>query len=394
MNRNWKLTTLTAGLAACLTTAGAPAAQSPDCHLPHYEVKDLGVLGKGTNATTTDMNNAGWVAGSSNLFANGPQHAFLWYGTGPLVDLGTLGGSNSGVDGPNLFGEGAVGSETAKMDPDGEDFCGYQTKHQCLGAIWRYGKLTALPTLPGAHNANAFGLNNLGEVVGFSETNVRDETCQQGTPLQVYRYSAVKWDPNGHIHTLRPLPGDTVSYSFGINDRGQAVGSSGTCATEGLPPANVGGIHAVLWEKDGIPVNLPVPAGATLAIAASAVNDRGQVVANALYPDSTIRPFIWSKDSGSHALATMSGASTTIAPCCRTINNHGEVVGFYFTDKGQFPFLWKDGQINDLNKLIEGSTQFQVLSANSINDTGEIAAQACILPACTEYHAVRLRPKW
>src|ERR1039457_5677865 len=32
--------------------------------------------------------------------ANGPQHAFIWYGFGPLIDLGSLGGPSSCADGP------------------------------------------------------------------------------------------------------------------------------------------------------------------------------------------------------------------------------------------------------------------------------------------------------
>ena len=90
-------------------------------------VTDLGVLGKGNNATSNDMNSIGWVAGQSNLVPNGPQHSFLWYGAGPLVDIGTLGGPNSGADGPNLYGEAAVGSEIAVKDPDNEDFCAFGT---------------------------------------------------------------------------------------------------------------------------------------------------------------------------------------------------------------------------------------------------------------------------
>ena len=82
---------------------------------PHYAVTDLGTLGAGDNATAFDMNNVGWVAGSSNLTAGGPQHAFVWYGHGPLKDLGTLDGAacptcNSAADGPNLLGQTAIGS--------------------------------------------------------------------------------------------------------------------------------------------------------------------------------------------------------------------------------------------------------------------------------------------
>src|SRR5262245_44983668 len=138
-----------------------------------YAVTDLGTLGgAGTNSTGYDMNNAGWVAGSGNLTLGGPQQAFLWYGRGPLVDLGTLGGPNSEASGPNTSGEAAILSETDKTDPNGEDFCGFGNHLQCLAAVSRNRQLTALPTLPGGHNAQAYGLNNRGQVVGFSENAV------------------------------------------------------------------------------------------------------------------------------------------------------------------------------------------------------------------------------
>jgi probable HAF family extracellular repeat protein len=127
-----------------------------------YIVSDLGVLGSGTNSSGFDMNNVGWVGGSSNLTPGGPQHAFLWYGEGPLKDLGTLGGSNSAADGPNLFGEAPIVAEIAKTDADGEDFCGFGTHLQCRGAIWRHGKLTALRSLSKGRNAFSIGINNLG----------------------------------------------------------------------------------------------------------------------------------------------------------------------------------------------------------------------------------------
>src|ERR1700722_10303633 len=188
-------------------------------HVPRYDVTDLGVLGTGTNSAAYDMNNIGWVAGSSNLLPGGPQHAFLWYGGGPLRDLGTLGGPNSAADGPNWFGEAPVISEIAKPDPDGEDFCGYGTHMQCRGAIWRYGKLTALRSLPGGRNAVSIGINNLGQLVGWAENGISDSTCSVATASQVFRFDAVEWDPSGDIHKLSPLlsKGDTVAYSFGIN---------------------------------------------------------------------------------------------------------------------------------------------------------------------------------
>ena len=391
MNNKWKLSSLSVGLAASLATVAAPAAQAPGCEKPQYTVTDLGVLGKGNNATSNDMNSIGWVAGQSNLVPNGPQHSFLWYGAGPLVDIGTLGGPNSGAGGPNLYGEAAVESELAVKDPDNEDFCAFGTHLECRGAIWRYGKLTALPRLPGGRNSNAFGVNNLGQVIGWSENGVRDSTCATGTPSQVFRYEAVRWEPNGEIHELPPLKGDTVAFSFGINDHGQAVGSSGTCATQGLPPANVNGLHAVLWEKDGTPVYLGTlgDANNTMSNAASSINDLGQVVGTSQFTDGTVHSFVWTKETHMHSIGTLPGAFATIAGCCRTINNRGEIVGFSIDANGSTAFLWKDGQIKDLNTLIPANSPLHLLGAYSINDAGEIAGQGCVMPACTELHAFR-----
>jgi probable HAF family extracellular repeat protein len=395
MNSKWKWSSLSLGLVASLATVAAPGAQAPGCDKPQYTVTDLGVLRKGTNASAFDMNSVGWVAGSSNLVRNGPQHAFLWYGAGPLVDLGTLGGLNSAADGPNLYGEAAIGSEISKADPDQEDFCAYGTHLQCLGAIWRYGKLTALRNLPRGRNANAFGVNNLGQVVGWSENGVRDSDCVKATPFQVFRFQAVRWEPNGEVHELPPLKGDTVAYSFGINDLGQAVGSSGTCATQGLPPANVTGLHNVLWEKDGTPTYLGTLGDSknTMFNAANSINDLGQVDGTSQFTDGTVHSFLWTKGTGMHDIGTLPGAFATIAGCCRTINNRGEIVGFSIDANGSTPFLWKDGQIKDLNTLVPANSPLHLLAAYSINDAGEIAGQGCVMPACTEFHAFRATPK-
>ncbi|HTZ59420.1 MAG TPA: DUF3466 family protein [Acidobacteriaceae bacterium] len=395
MNRKCKLTSLSLGLVAFLATGAAPG-EAPACHQPQYTITDLGVLGKGNNASSYDMNGIGWVAGSSNVVANGPQHAFLWFGAGPLLDLGTLGGPNSAADGPNIYGEAAIGSEVSQADPDKEDFCGFGTHLVCRGAIWRFGKLSALPNLPGGRNSNAFGVNNLGQVVGWSENGVRDSTCNTGTPGQVFRFQAVRWEPNGQIHELQPLKGDSVAFSMGVNDVGQAVGSSGTCATQGLPPAHVSGLHAVLWEPDGTPKYLGTLGDKdhTASNNASSVNDRGDVVGTSEFTDGTVHSFLWTKANGMRDLGTLSSSAfATVAGCCRTVNNQDEVVGFSIDPNGMTAFLWNDGKMTDLNTLIPANSSLHLLGAYSINDQGEIAGQGCVLPACTELHAVRLSVK-
>jgi probable HAF family extracellular repeat protein len=367
-------------LAAFAMPFRSAAEQHKSQHI-RYAVEDLGVLsGLDPSSTGYDINNAGWVSGGSgNLFPPGPQHAFLWFGKSGLVDLGTLGGPNSEAGGPNLRGEAAIISETAETDPNGEDFCGFGDHLQCLAAIWRLGKLIPLPTLPGGNNAQAYGLNNFGQIIGFSETGVEDPTCATSVPFQVLRYEAVTWEPNGVIRKLRPLRGDTVSFAFGINDQGQAVGASGLCSNTPLPPNNQPNApHAVLWEKDGSVVNLGSIDGASANIATS-INDAGEVVGNSHLPDGTVHPFVWGRNSGIRDLGAFPGALLTVAPCCNTINNLGEVAGFWLdANFNQHPFLWQDNAYRDLNDLVAPGSPWLLQSAEAINDAGEITGQGLI----------------
>ena len=82
-------------------------------HVQHYTITDLGTLPGGTASYAFDMNDAGWVAGTSNLAPGGVnQHAVLWLG-GQVTDLGTLGGPNSGPGGPNASLEAVISSDTS-----------------------------------------------------------------------------------------------------------------------------------------------------------------------------------------------------------------------------------------------------------------------------------------
>jgi probable HAF family extracellular repeat protein len=352
-----------------------------------YTITDLGTIGQGDFSNAFDMNNAGWVAGSSNLTSGGTaQHGFLWFGRGPLIDLGTLGGPNSEAGGPNAFGEAALISETADQDPLGEDFCGFGTHNQCLASIWLAGRQKALPTLPGGNNAQSYGVNDLGEVVGFSENGTYD-TCLPTIALdftttsQYFQFEGVKWEPNGTMVRLRPLAGDTVTFAFGINNQGEAVGTSGTCDKVSLPPNNANGPHTVLWDKNGIPTDLG-NLGATFANVGTAINNRGDVVGNAGFPDGTIHGFLWVRKFGMKDLTAnqtaFADAFATIVPCCNTVNDKDQVVGFALDGSGSRAFLWENGVMTDLNALIPTGSPWYLSAAQAINNAGQITGWGLI----------------
>jgi len=364
-----------------------------------YRVVDLGALG-GAYSFGFGINNAGDVAGSAATTAQTDGFAAtaaLWRkvkGKPAIKDLGVLGPPffpacptcNSAAAAAGLLGEVAVGSEIAALDPNGEDFGQWDPPNPAhrvtRGAIWRNGVMIALPDLPGGNNANVFWTNDLGQVSGVAENGSFDSSCSQVTPFQVQRFQAVVWGPGGQIQrVLPPLKKDWVAYAFTINDIGEAVGASGLCATTGLPPVainNTVATHAVLWESDGSITDLGNLGGA--ANIASSINNHGEVVGTAQSPkDGTIHTFLWTRRTGMLDYGAFPGAVASIAGCCHTINDKGEIVGFSIEPDNPYfgrALLWQGTEPKDLNDFVSDPGPFVHLTgAFSINDSGEIVCQ-------------------
>jgi probable HAF family extracellular repeat protein len=339
-----------------------------------YRVTHLAALG-GTASSGNSIDDRGWVAGSSSLPGDAAVHATLWR-DGEILDLGTLGGPNSSVAWPvkNVRGMVVGIAETDTPDPLGERwscsaFFPALTGKTCLGFVWRDGLMRPLPTL-GGNNGYAAAANDRGEVAGWAETADRDPSC---VPPQVLGFQAVVWGPGeGELRSLPPFPGDSAGAATAINDRGQVVGISGAC---GSAVGRFSAAHALLWDRGavkdlgdlgGVAWNTP-----------TAINRHGVVVGFANTAGGTpggFHPhaFLWTEKDGMRDLG-MLHADDRFSEALG-INDAGQVVGMSCGTTCN-AFIWQDGVMTDLNALAPGYAGHLVF-AGDIDELGEITGGA------------------
>jgi probable HAF family extracellular repeat protein len=360
----------------------------------HYDVKDLGPLPscepplpgcQPTVSQANSVNDLGFVAGLSTINAGPTIHAVVWYPFGLITDIGQpgLGGPNSEAFNINDFGQVVGQAETSTPDPNKENFCGFDTVpgtvFECVAFEWQYGVMSPLPLLGGNNGLTTGNINNNGQVPGTAENSTRDAACP--TP-QVLDFEPVIWGPpRGEIHALSLLHGDTVGFASWINDNGEAVGTTGTCANSVVFPL-VGGPHGLLWEPDGSVIDLGNLGAPVISVPLS-INNNGQVVgASSLTDDATptssTDAFLWTREMGKMrdlgTLASLNGGARDVASGALSINDSGVVVGLSVDAAGNLrAFIWQDGAMTDLNTLVPADSPLHLWVAESINSSGEIA---------------------
>jgi probable HAF family extracellular repeat protein len=174
---------------------------------------------------------------------------------------------------------------------------------------------------------------------------------------------------------LEPLQGDTSSAATAINDRGQVVGISGICD---VAVGRFSAAHAVLWE-DGEVIDIGNLGGVAWNTP-MAINNHGEVVGFSNYSAEdegafNARAFYWSEETGIQDLGTLPGDAISQA---LSINDRGQVVGQSCTADFSTcrAFLWEDGVMLDLNALIGFGYDDHLYFANDINERGMITGQA------------------
>jgi len=282
-----------------------------------------------------------------------------------LVDLGTLGGPNSVVNGsapPMLNNKGVVAGQADTSTP-----CAYLGGFVSPAFKWEKGELINLGLLPGGCSSLPNSINSKGMIVGAGDIGVIDP--QTGLPeLRAdFRYK-------GQVINMGTF-GGANSLSNGVNNRGQAIGGAENTDPD---PWNFGGLvglpsptawHGFIWQN-GVLQDLGTLGGPDSF--GLIVNERGQIAGfsftnstpNATTGFPTVDPFLW-QDGKMTDLGTLGGT----LGFANAVNNDGQVVGFSDVagDLTNHAFFWDDGVLTDLGTLGGNNSV-----ANWINDAGEV----------------------
>jgi probable HAF family extracellular repeat protein len=339
----------------------------------HYRVIELGQVDPWPPGEPNFIANTSLVAGAAPV-TGGATHAVVWFGGLPAMDIGAtqLGGPNSEAFGINDRGQVVGAGQTS--DSNNEDFCGFNSMRLAVSAtachafIWQNEGITELPNKLGGANSVANLINNQGDVAGFAETSQSEKGCP------VNRFVPVVWR-KGALQELSTSAADPDGVAAGINDKGQAVGASGVCA-----PFNPNSgyylleSHAMFWDTDGTPHQLPTFGGdgGFGGNHACNLNNRGQVVGHSdLTGDTGFQGFIWTL--GDSTLTPLKPFLEDAYSVANNINDGGDVVGASINvDFSSFrAVLWRNGQMADLNELAPDSPM-SLMVAFSINASGEI----------------------
>ncbi len=325
--RNRQLIIFGSALAALSLFTLAATAQSPT-----YTIRDLGAL-RGGSAVPRMLNASGVTVGRSGEPHGEDTRAFV-FSNGKLTGLGTLpGGDYSAAFGVNNVSQ----------------VVGYSNTATGIHAfLWTSASgLQDLGTVAGDADSEAFAINNSGQVVG-------DSSGPSGQHAFLLTAAGMQ--------SLGTLPGDTNSVAYGVNDSGQVVGYSGSAD---------GNQQAFFWSAStGMQALGKVP-GQSDSVA-NFINNSGQVVGS-----SGTAAFIWTAVNGIQDLGTLPGGDYSQA---YGLNNNGQVVGASGSSLGTHAFIW-DAQngMQDLNGLIN-NPNIVLAGATGINDAGQIVAFGVIGP--------------
>jgi probable HAF family extracellular repeat protein len=253
-----------------------------------------------------------------------------------LTDLGTLGGKNSYAADINDLGQIVGNSDTVWCESR-------ECDRQPHAFIWtpEDGTLQDLGTL-GGRRSYAYAINNSGQIVGQSQT------------LDDYNSLAFIWGSTTGMGSMGTLPDGSTSAAFSINRDGRVTGNS-----EILWGADFN-VHAFHWTSGSMTDLGTLPGGAFSY--GTSINNHGKVVGHGATDSSAAHAFLWENGMMTD-LQTLGGTDSYAF----RINNLGQVVGYSFTNGNEaaHAFLWENGAMIDLGTL--GGNESEALAINDLS---------------------------
>jgi probable HAF family extracellular repeat protein len=375
-------------LIACFVLGGSNAFAQTS-----YRVTDLGVLPSKEESVPAAINGQGLVAGTSSAKASG-EAAFRYNpnNPAPMEDIGqsTRGLVSRGFGINNI---GVVVGDAAFIAASTADS---SIRH---AALFNNGSVIDLGTLKKQTFSRANSINGFNQVVGFS-----------GPALDSPKSRAFFWSKSTGMLDLGTL-GGAYAQAFAINDSGSITGNSQLRSTA----IDTEAVHAFLSPS-------PLRAGAigmrdlgTLGGSFSygmAINANNHVVGYSTINkiDSRVHAF-WFDGNGMKDLGTLAPNSSNPLEdqsVALGINSSDRVVGYTYlpaisantepaaqpgtSPVRQVAFVWSQGAMTDLNKLIgTAADTYHLNAAVAINNNGQIVATA-LSKATGTRRAVLLTP--
>jgi probable HAF family extracellular repeat protein len=342
-----------------------------------YVVNNLGTLGGTAQSYANSINNAGQVAGSSDMPGDQTYHAFRTAPNSAINpatdDLGTLGGSYSDATGINSSGQ-VVGGAYLPGDTVGHAF--RTAANAPINPV-----ADDLGTL-GGRGSGADAINDLGQVTGSSEYSPGN-----------FNFHAFRTAPNAPINPATDdlgTLGGTITQGFGINSLGQAVGIASLAGDQ---------VFHAFRTAPNAPINPLTDDIGTFDSGATTgfdINASGQVVGQSYNADFTVdRAFRTAPNTAINLATDNLGQLGGTTAGAKALNNSGDTVGTAFLSGNDFQtahgFIYTNGGLYDLNRLIIPGSGWLVDAASDINDVGQVVGSGAHAGQGRD-RAVRLDP--
>jgi probable HAF family extracellular repeat protein len=303
-------------------------------------ITDLGSLALKCSSAALSLNNGGQVVGWSEVSPGAAIHAVMWQ-NGTITDLGVLQGNNYSMA-VDINDSGQVIAESLTQASNG-------AISAVGGFIWQNGALTDLGSLGGG-GTSPQGINNLGQVVGFSLTQTN--------------YHGFLWQ-TGTMTDLGAL-GGSFSSAFDVNDSGQVVGFASDASSN---------IHSFVWQS-GVMTALPnLGTGSNHDVLY--INNAGQAAGSSIPATGGLHAVLWTilPAPPTFTIAASAGPGGTISPTGNTTVTIGTHHTFTIVPNPNYHVL---------NVVVDGAPQGPIMTYTFSNvTTGHTISATFMLVAVT-----------